>query len=86
MNSTQPKSGRRISEAARAAAIASRRRKAENAPPLTTPAAFVTRLSDGRFGWEIRRFGGLVLFRSSESYPSLMEARSAGERVLADAP
>ena len=74
-----------MSEAARAAAKITRRQKREDAPALTTPAVFVTRFFDGRFGWEIRRFGGLVLFRSSESYLSLMEARSAGERALAEA-
>ena len=74
-----------FTEAARAAALVARRRKAENAAPVDTPAVFVTRLSDGRFGWQVRRFGALVIQQSDVPYPTPVEARSAGERALSEA-
>ena len=84
MDSDGPNNRRHFTEAARAAALIARRRKAENPVPVSTPAVFVTRLSDGRFGWEIRRFGALVIRRGDMAYPTFLEARFAGERALSE--
>lgn len=59
--------------------------QAENAAPVDAPAVFVTRLCDGRFGWQVRRFGALVIQQSDVAYPTPIAARSAGERALSEA-
>ena len=82
MNLNGQRKGRHFTEAARAAAAIGRRQRAENAVPVNTPAVFVTRLADGRFGWEIRRFGALVIHQNDVAYVTIAEARSAGERAL----
>lgn len=78
--------GRHFTEAARAAAIEGRRRKAAEAAavPRDMPEVYVVRLQGAhlRFEWEIRRFGAVVLDRSITSYPTMQEARSAGEAAL----
>lgn len=75
---------RHFTEAARAAAVVARRRKYETAVPRETPAVYVVRLAGAnlQFGWEIRRFGALVLDKSSAEYPTTQDALSAGEAVL----
>lgn len=84
--------GRHFSDAARAAAIEGRRRKAAEAAaiPRGMPEVYVVRLQGAhlRFGWEIRRFGAVVLDRSTASYATMQEARTAGEGTLgaADGP
>lgn len=84
MSSAEPKNRRHVTDAARAAALIARRRKAENSVPVDAPAVFVIRLSDGRFGWEIRRFGALVICHGDVAYASFLDARSAGERALSE--
>ena len=78
----------RFSDAARAAAIEARRRKREQAVPLGTPEVFVVRRPDAclGYGWEIRRFGAVVLDRSVTDYSTLQGARSAGEAALTGRP
>lgn len=75
---------RHFTEAARAAAIEARRRKRVNAVPLDVLRLFVVRPAQthGVFGWEIRRFGGVVLHRSVVEYSTMAEARAAGEQAL----
>ena len=34
------------------------------------------------FGWEIRKFGGIVVSRSKKDFPTQLEARDAGEKAL----
>ncbi len=79
-------SKRRFSEAARAAAMEARRRKREEAVPLDTPEVFVVRRPDAGlgYGWEIRRFGGVVIDREDVGYSTPGAARSAGVQALSD--
>ena len=80
------KSSRRyFTEAARAAAAEAKRLKRENAVPRDTPAVFVVRVppANKMFGWEIRRFGSLVLTRSEDRFTTAADARAAGEAALA---
>lgn len=79
-----PTDRRHFTEAARAAAMASRLRKQQIAAPLDAPEVFIVRSTSasGPYAWEIRRFGGLVLDRSSGGFLDPGEARRAGERVL----
>lgn len=82
MEITKPNNRRHFTDAARAAAAVARRLKKENPAPIDTLKVFAVRQADGRFGWEIRRFGALVIQRSVMTYSSLIEARSAGEQAL----
>ena len=75
---------RRFTDAARAAALEARRRKREQALPRGIPEVFVVRgpaVGLG-YGWEIRRFGGMVLDSSSTNYSTMQGARSAGHSAL----
>ena len=82
MDLVERKNRRHFTPEARIAALEARRRKTENAIPVETPQMFAVRHSDGRFGWEIRRFGAIVLDRSKTTYENMVLARSAGEAVL----
>lgn len=75
---------RHFTDAARAAAKEARRRKKEMQADPNRPEIFVARASpeSRSFIWEIRRFGGVLLHRGSESYDNVPEARSAGKRAL----
>ena len=75
---------RRFTEAARAAALVARRRKRDLAAPQGTPEVFVVRQpsTNRGYGWEIRRFGGVVLDRSPTDYPTMHGAQSAGNAAL----
>lgn len=79
-----PSNRRHFTEAARAAAIASRRRKQHSATPKDVLEVFIIRSTSisGQYAWEIRRFGGVVLSQSLESFSDPNEARTAGELVL----
>ena len=77
--------GPRFTEAARAAAAQKRReRAAQKAETKGDLEVFVLRSEDapGQYGWEIRQFGGVVVDRSSQSFPSLMQARADGLDML----
>ena len=78
--------GRYFTDAARAAVAEARRLKRENAIPVDTPKVFVIRVppANKEFGWEIRRFGSVVLRRGVDQFGTAEEARVAGEAVLAD--
>ena len=84
MRVTKQTSRIHFSDAARAAALEARRENAVSKESLTTPALYVVRQSpqDQLFGWEIRRFGGVILNRSKTGYPTQVLARSAGEETL----
>ncbi len=75
---------RRFTDAARAAALEARRRKRETAIPRETPDVFVVRLPGAalQFGWEIRRFGAVVLDRSRADYATTRDAYAAGREAL----
>ena len=77
-------SRRHFTDAARAAALEARRRKREAAIPRGTPEVFVVRLPGASllFGWEIRRFGAVVLDRSRADYPTMRDAYVAGREAL----
>ncbi len=77
-------SKRHFTEAARAAALEARRRKREQALPSGIPEVFVIRRPIGGrgYGWEIRRFGGVILDRSSTHYSTMQGARFAGHSAL----
>ena len=81
---TEPTSGRQFTDAARAAALEVRREKILLKNDLLTPTLFVVRHCVYRqlFGWEIRRFGGVVLSRSEIGYVSQSQARLAGQIAL----
>ena len=70
--------------AARKAGLEARRENALTKKDLMTPALFVVRHRDqGQlFGWEIRRFGGVLISRSETGYANSFLARSAGEIAL----
>ena len=76
--------GRHFTRAALEACAAARRAKAMVPHDSTSPQVFITRFATFPmpFGWEIRRFGGLVLSRSPMGFPSMASARSAGEETL----
>lgn len=84
MRIQKPASKRHFTEAAKAAAIVARRRKQESAPPKGQLEVFVVRRSVANlvFGWEIRRFGALVIDTSEAVYPTLQDARVAGDVAL----
>ena len=86
MRIPKPSSGRHFTEAARAAAIEGRRRKREEALPRETPEVFVVRQTEEslQFGWEIRRFGAVVIDKSLTDYSTVQGARSAGELALSN--
>lgn len=79
-------SKRHFTEAARAAAAEARRRKREAALPKDVPEVFVVRLPSQRltYGWEIRRFGAVIIEKGQVEHPTMSEARAAGERALSD--
>lgn len=85
MGFQKPASKRHFTDAARAAAVEARRRKRETAIPRQTPEVYVVRVPGAclQFGWEIRRFGAVVLERAETSYPTMQAARTAGETTLA---
>lgn len=78
--SAEGQAGRRFTDAERAAAVEAQRRKRDEAEPPGTPEVFVVRLSGAHFpfGWEIRRFGALVLDRGQTGFATVDEARTAG--------
>ena len=75
---------RHFTDAARAAALEARRRKRDSALPAGVPEVFVVRRPNAGsgYGWEVRRFGGLVLDRSLTGYSTMQGARFAGETAL----
>lgn len=75
---------RHFTQAARAAALESRRRKREQKVQPDLPEVFVVRRAENerRFEWQIRRFGGVTLDRSSEMFDSVQAAQIAGRQAL----
>ncbi|HEX4768233.1 MAG TPA: hypothetical protein VH414_18355 [Lichenihabitans sp.] len=75
---------RKFSQAARAAAAEARRRRTAERGPIDEPGLFVVR--DERlqrdFRWEIRKYGGVVVEMSAETFDSPRHARSLGEKAL----
>lgn len=61
-----------------------RRLKRDQAPPRGTPEVFVVRrpVANLVFGWEIRRFGAVVLNKSSMDFSTLQAAQAAGDVAL----
>ncbi|WP_237479507.1 hypothetical protein [Lichenibacterium dinghuense] len=79
------KSRRYFTDAARDAALARRREIAAlPKPPSDMLALFVVRGAErgNDYGWEIRRFGAIVVARSQEGFPAPLAARQAGEVAL----
>lgn len=81
----QTKTRRHFTEAAREAALA-RRREIAAMPkdPTGKPALFIVRGGErsNDYAWEIRRFGAIVVARSSRGFKGLVAARHAGEEAL----
>ncbi|RYB07706.1 hypothetical protein [Lichenibacterium ramalinae] len=76
---------RPFTRAALDAALARRREiAAQPKPPLGALDLFIVRgaACGNDFGWEIRRFGAIVVARSPEGYPGPAAARQAGEAAL----
>lgn len=79
--------GRYFTDATRLAGLEARRRKALK-PSLTgRPEVFVVHLpaASATFGWEIRRFGSVVLQQGLDQFDTIASARAAGETALATA-
>ncbi|WP_237477098.1 hypothetical protein [Lichenibacterium dinghuense] len=75
---------RYFTEAARIAAQAARAAKAASAPDtFGLPELFIISAGAQTYTWELRRFGGLVLQRGAEPFPSQALARADGEAALA---
>ncbi len=69
----------------RKASAAGRRRALAEKPPRDAPRLFVVRLGAGPtlcYGWEIRKFGSIVLNRSETSFETQLLAQMAGEKAL----
>ena len=65
------------------AAIEGRRRREAALPAIDAPSVFVVRLAGAKaFGWEIRKFGGIVLSRGETGFATQMLAETAGKKVL----
>ncbi len=81
----QSKTRRHFTEAAREAALA-RRREIAAMPkdPAGTLALFIVRGAEcgNDYGWEIRRFGAIVVARSQRGFAGQGAARQAGEDAL----
>ena len=77
---------RYFTQAAREAALAVRLANRKLPGDFGRPEVFVIRmmLPGAMFGWEIRRFGALVLHRSEMGYAVPALARAAGEQALAE--
>ena len=76
---------RRFTQAARDAALAKRRELAAlPKDPAGSLHVFVVRGNPhgNSFGWEIRRFGAIVVARSASGFPDGQMARDAGEATL----
>lgn len=81
----QPRSpGRHFTDAARAAGLEARRRKAKPPALKGVPEVFAVHLPSAAktFSWEIRRFGSLVLERGIDRFATVGEARVAGEAAM----
>ena len=66
------------------ASVEGRRRREAGLPEIDAPAVFVVRLAGAQaFGWEIRKFGGIVLAKSDERFATSQEAQIAGQTAIA---
>ena len=72
-----------VSQAARDAALIKRRELAE-LKTIVAVEVFVVRCPAPSllYGWEIRKFGSIVLIRSEIEFPTSSSARIAGEEAL----
>ncbi len=70
-----------FTERTRVKASETKRLRALAAPEGDAPAVFVVRVDNG-YGWEVRRFGAVVLGRGAAAYPAQDDARAAGELSL----
>lgn len=83
----QSKTRRHFTEAAREAALTRRREMAAMPKvPTGTLALFIVRGAErgNDYGWEVRRFGAIVVARSSQGFAGPIAARQAGEDALRD--
>ena len=76
---------RHFTEAARLAAKEARRRRREEKVDGDLPEVFVVRKGGDQraFGWEIRRFGGVILIRSPAAFATIASAQADGTAALA---
>ena len=66
------------------ASIDGRRRREAALPAKDAPQVFVVRLVGSKpFGWEIRKFGSIVLSRGATGFGTQLLAQKAGEHALA---
>ena len=66
------------------ASIDGRRRREAALPATDALGVFVVRLAGPKpFGWEIRKYGGIVLSRSDTGFGTQVLAHAAGEKALA---
>ena len=65
------------------ASLDGRRRRVAGLPEIDAPTVFVVRLAGAKaFGWEIRKFGGIVLSRGEAGFATQMLAETAGKQAL----
>ncbi len=81
--SSSDKSRRYFTDAARMAAQAVKAAKRAEPDTFGHPELFIVSAGPHAFTWELRRFGGLVLQRGLEAFPSQTLARADGEEALA---
>lgn len=68
----------------REASAEGRRRREEKLPATDAPGVFVVRLAGPKpFGWEIRKYGSIILSRSDTGFGTQVLAQTAGEKALA---
>ena len=70
-----------FTDQARIAATASRRKRAEMQKLRADIEVFTIRSANG-YAWEIRRFGGIVVARDDQQFPSVAMAQAAGQTAL----
>ena len=69
----------------RKASLEARRRWIAERRDAGAPVVFVVRLAGSMpFGWEIRKFGAIVLRRSETGFKTQLMARSAGEKAMTE--
>lgn len=83
MSDPIPPSKSHFTVAARVAAAEARRVKREDPDIFGPPELFVVKAGAKAFTWELRRFGGVLLQRGSQSFPDQAATRASGEAALA---
>ena len=74
--------GRGFTEAARRAAALAKAAKRAEPDRFGAPELFIVKAGERAFTWELRRFGGIVLQRTSKAFATAADARASGVEAL----